>query len=105
MLQQRRTAVQLDGDRARATVALIRAIGGSWGEGGKDGVQDAGKGGEAAPAPALPAPAGGSLARVGGMGPARWGVGRGHLPGFELALGWRKGWHWRRISRLFRCRL
>jgi len=71
VLQQRRAAVQLDGDRARATVALIRAIGGSWGEGGKDGVQDAGKGGEAAPAPALPAPAEAPLARVEGMAPAR----------------------------------
>ncbi|BBN88188.1 efflux transporter outer membrane subunit [Azospira sp. I09] len=71
VLQQRRAAVQLDGDRARATVALIRAIGGSWGEAGKDGVEDAGKGGEAAPAPAFPAPAEAPLARVEGMAPAR----------------------------------
>ena len=30
VLQQRRVAVQLDADRAQATVNLIRAIGGSW---------------------------------------------------------------------------
>lgn len=30
VLQQRRTAVQLDGERARATVNLIRALGGGW---------------------------------------------------------------------------
>lgn len=32
VLQQRRAAVQLDGERARAAVALIRALGGGWGE-------------------------------------------------------------------------
>ncbi|PKO58565.1 MAG: RND transporter [Betaproteobacteria bacterium HGW-Betaproteobacteria-19] len=32
VLQQRRVAVQLDGERARSTVALIRALGGGWGE-------------------------------------------------------------------------
>ncbi|MBV2181638.1 MAG: efflux transporter outer membrane subunit [Castellaniella sp.] len=31
VLQQRRAAVQLDGDRARTVVDLIRAIGGGWG--------------------------------------------------------------------------
>lgn len=31
VLQQRRVAVQLDGERARAAVDLIRAIGGGWG--------------------------------------------------------------------------
>jgi len=30
VLQQRRVAVQLDADRAQATVNLIRAIGGGW---------------------------------------------------------------------------
>jgi multidrug efflux system outer membrane protein len=30
VLQQRRTTVQLDGERARTTVALIRALGGGW---------------------------------------------------------------------------
>jgi len=30
VLQQRRASVQLDGERARATVALIRALGGGW---------------------------------------------------------------------------
>ncbi|MBR0567090.1 efflux transporter outer membrane subunit [Azoarcus sp. L1K30] len=30
VLQQRRLAVQLDGERARSTVALIRALGGGW---------------------------------------------------------------------------
>ncbi|MDO9600070.1 MAG: efflux transporter outer membrane subunit [Azoarcus sp.] len=30
VLQQRRVAVQLDGERARSTVALIRALGGGW---------------------------------------------------------------------------
>jgi multidrug efflux system outer membrane protein len=30
VLQQRRVAVQLDGERASAAVALIRAIGGGW---------------------------------------------------------------------------
>ncbi|QEL65177.1 outer membrane protein, multidrug efflux system [Oryzomicrobium terrae] len=32
VLQQQRVAVSLDGERARATVGLIRALGGSWGE-------------------------------------------------------------------------
>src|SRR5438445_784905 len=32
VLQQQRVAVQLDGERARSTVNLIRAIGGGWGE-------------------------------------------------------------------------
>jgi multidrug efflux system outer membrane protein len=32
LLQQQRAAVTLDGERARATVNLIRAIGGGWGE-------------------------------------------------------------------------
>jgi multidrug efflux system outer membrane protein len=30
VLQQRRVAVQLDGDRARSTINLIRALGGGW---------------------------------------------------------------------------
>ena len=30
VLQQQRTAVSLDGERARATVNLIRALGGGW---------------------------------------------------------------------------
>ncbi|WP_124080414.1 efflux transporter outer membrane subunit [Pigmentiphaga humi] len=32
VLQQRRAAVRLDGERARATVGLIRALGGGWSE-------------------------------------------------------------------------
>jgi multidrug efflux system outer membrane protein len=32
VLQQQRAAVELDGERARSTVNLIRAIGGAWGE-------------------------------------------------------------------------
>jgi multidrug efflux system outer membrane protein len=32
VLLQQRVAVQLDGERARSTVNLIRAIGGGWGE-------------------------------------------------------------------------
>ncbi|CAM5202033.1 Outer membrane protein OprJ [Castellaniella defragrans] len=31
VLQQQRAAVQLDGDRARTVVELVRAIGGGWG--------------------------------------------------------------------------
>jgi len=30
VLQQQRAAVQLDGERARSTVNLIRALGGGW---------------------------------------------------------------------------
>lgn len=31
-LQQQRLVLQADGDRARATVDLIRALGGGWGD-------------------------------------------------------------------------
>ena len=38
VLQQRRAAASLDGERARATVDLIRALGGSWQKTAQDGM-------------------------------------------------------------------
>jgi multidrug efflux system outer membrane protein len=43
VLQQQRVAVQLDGERARSTVNLIRAIGGGWGEPARLGYTEDGK--------------------------------------------------------------
>ncbi|HET7775598.1 MAG TPA: efflux transporter outer membrane subunit, partial [Azospira sp.] len=60
VLQQRKAAVQLDGERARATVALIRALGGSWGEGAEVGPDPSAKASSSAAAGAplaLQAPA------------------------------------------------
>jgi multidrug efflux system outer membrane protein len=43
VLLQQRVAVQLDGERARSTVNLIRAIGGGWGEPARLGYTEDGK--------------------------------------------------------------
>lgn len=44
VLRQRRASVQLDGERALAAVALVRAIGGGWDTGSAEGIMAQGAG-------------------------------------------------------------
>lgn len=76
LLQQRRTAVQLDGERAAAAVSLIRALGGGWGSGSSDApVAGPGPVASAAPAagpgPAASAASAASSGSVASSAPAR----------------------------------